>query len=268
MVKKGPLGVRGMRGVVLASLLLGLMLSGCTSEDPPVNEADDASSTSSASTTSGSRTSASTSGTGSTASKANQAPTANLTADVRNGTAPLNVTFTLVGGDADGGALTWTLAAANATGNATVLGNGTFTRSGSAYAPVNVTHAFTEAGNHSVVLTVRDATHNATATVAIAVDAGAPAASGEVVQTLECWVLQGLPAPVRLGGNGGNPGVGGCLTQVLAQDGLLVAMSFGAECFTDPPIAVGDAAEEGAQFNIYCDVSVSDTDVTMDFAAA
>jgi hypothetical protein len=131
----------------------------------------------------------------------------------------------------------------NATGNSTSgpAGNGT-------------------AGGNSTV--GGNATGNAT---------GNQTASMEVVQTLECWVLQGIPLAAggaRLGGNGGNPGLGGCLTPTLGQDSILVAVSYGAECFSDPASAIGDAFAEGDSFNIYCSEDVTDTDVSMDFAAA
>lgn len=99
----------------------------------------------------------------------NTAPTATLAADVLNGTAPLNVTFTLAGADADKDNLTWMLTAGNAT-----LGNGTTL-------PANVTHQFLEAGNVSVVLAVSDGSNTTLANVTIVVAAAVPAVTGPVI---------------------------------------------------------------------------------------
>ena len=160
-----------MRWLVALGLLVSLSVSGCAvSEDDP--EADETSTSGSATRTGSATRSASLTrtGTGSstnTSSVPDLPPTANLTATPVNGTAPLNVTFSLSGSDPDGGNITWTLTIdGNATANGTAL-------------PSNVTHSFTEAGNYTVVLTVRDASRNATANLTISVEGGAPA-SGPV----------------------------------------------------------------------------------------
>lgn len=135
-------------------------MSGCLEAD--VGGAGDEASTSSTSTTSSSAPS-STSATGTTTSAPAPAPlanaTANLTASVLNGTAPLNVTFTLDG--TAPGNLTWTLES-----NGTELANGTAL-------PANVTHVFNQTGNVTVVLTVSGASGNASANVTLAIAGGA-----------------------------------------------------------------------------------------------
>jgi hypothetical protein len=47
-----------------------------------------------------------------------------------------------------------------------------------------------------------------------------------------------------------------------------VAIGFPAACSTDPPAAIGDEFDADSTFNIYCNQSVVDTTVSMDFAAA
>lgn len=89
----------------------------------------------------------------------NTAPTANLTASIVNGTAPLNVTFTLGGADADGDNLTWTLVA-----------NGTELANGSAL-PATVDHLF-DAGSFYVLLTVSDGSAQTGANLTVAAVAG------------------------------------------------------------------------------------------------
>lgn len=157
-----------MRGVVAVALalLVSTVASGCFVEDkdPETQDTDTSSGTATRTSSSGPRsaTTTTTGGNGTAGGNAtNLAPTANLTASPGNGTAPLNVTFTIGGADPEGGNLTWTLTLDN-----TTIGNGTSV-------PANHTHAFTEAGNHTVVLTVSDGTHNATANVTVTVAAGA-----------------------------------------------------------------------------------------------
>lgn len=88
---------------------------------------------------------------------------ANLTATPLNGTAPLNVTFTLAGNATRGnttGNVTWTLAFGD--GNST---NGTSL-------PHNVTYSYAAGGNFSARLTVISGAMNATSNVTIAVAPG------------------------------------------------------------------------------------------------
>ncbi len=143
----------------VAVCLVLTSVSGCLEAD--AGGADD--DTSSSSTTSTSRAPGSTSATGTTTSAPAEASlanaTANLTASVLNGTAPLNVTFQLNG--TAPGDLSWTLLV-----NGTELANGTAL-------PANVTHVFNQTGNVTVVLTVSGASGNATANVTLAIAAGA-----------------------------------------------------------------------------------------------
>ncbi len=85
----------------------------------------------------------------------NTAPVALLEASAINGTAPLNVTLTLNGTDAEGTNLTWTLTVGNQTLNGTSLP-----------ATVNQTLG---AGNHTITLTVSDGNLTGNATMLIQV---------------------------------------------------------------------------------------------------
>jgi hypothetical protein len=157
-----------MRGVVAAALLLMMVLSGCVAEKKDA-DTDSTSGTASGSTSaSKSGTSTKTaSGTGSLAPAAgNHAPTVNITAAPINGTAPLNVTFALSGSDADNDTLHWVLMLPNET-----IANGTGL-------PGNHTHAFTDAGNYTVTVSVWDGKVNVTANVTVTVTAAAGAGTG------------------------------------------------------------------------------------------
>ncbi len=93
----------------------------------------------------------------------NAAPVASLVASAVNGTAPLNVTFTLDGSDADGDNLTWTFSI-----------NGTEIAAGMEL-PTEITHTF-EAGNWSVVFVATDGDLSASQDLVVRVVAGEPAA--------------------------------------------------------------------------------------------
>ncbi|HEX9817192.1 MAG TPA: hypothetical protein VGB18_09450, partial [Candidatus Thermoplasmatota archaeon] len=90
-----------IRATIVSSLVLFAALSGCLADEA---EPQSGTATEPAATTTGTNATTSTNATSAT----NTPPTANLTADVPNGTAPLNVTFTVNGTD-DGDALNWTL---------------------------------------------------------------------------------------------------------------------------------------------------------------
>lgn len=145
-------------------------LSGCLEADAG-GTGDDESTSNTASSTSSSRAPGATSATGTTTSASTSGSlanaTANLTASVLNGTAPLNVTFTLDG--TAPGNLTWTLES-----NGTELANGTAL-------PTNVTHGFNQTGNVTVVLTVSGASGNAMANVTLVILEGAALAPAEEV---------------------------------------------------------------------------------------
>ena len=89
----------------------------------------------------------------------NAAPTATLEASASNGTAPLNVTFTLGGSDPDGDNLTWSLTVGNDTWDGDVL-------------PATI-NATLEAGNHTATLTVSDGDLTGDTSVTIVVQAPA-----------------------------------------------------------------------------------------------
>lgn len=132
-----------------AILAVALLLAGCTSS--PDDNGDDGSDT----TTSGSKTgSATRTGTGTSSVTgsstggpgANEAPTANVTADLDNGTAPMHVNFTLTGSDPDGDALNWTF---DADGDGTPEANGTTL-------PAAFQHLFNASGEFRATLNVTD----------------------------------------------------------------------------------------------------------------
>lgn len=170
--------------VVLAGLMLAAAFSGCLGGS---DEGGDAGAVVGAGDA------------GVNATVANRLPVANLTADAVNGTAPLNVTFTLAFSDADQDDLTWTLTLGNTSlangtsgdaGNATsegstaTTGNATGNSTGNssaAGASRQVSHQFTEAGNYTVVLNLTDGTNSTSANITITVHPGgnATATAGE-----------------------------------------------------------------------------------------
>lgn len=120
---------------------------------------------------------------------ANTPPTANLTADVLNGSAPLSVNLTLDGSDADGDDLSWTLE----------LGDGNSTEGDTL--PATVAHNFTAAGNYTLWLNVTDGEATATANLTITVESGAIAYCHrpDAVPIGDYW-LDDRGDPVFLGG--------------------------------------------------------------------
>lgn len=168
-----------MRALLAAMLIVALAFAGCASNDPKDDDAtpDEGSTSASpgpASTSSGSA-SGTTSTTGTGTDAPNQPPTATLTANVTEGSAPLSVNFTVNGTDADGDSLRWSLA----------YGDGSLDASGSAV-PANEVHAFTVAGTYLVQLNLTDGNATARANVTITVTA---AATGEPVSIALATIL-------------------------------------------------------------------------------
>lgn len=93
------------------------------------------------------------------------APEASLSADVDEGAAPLNVTFTLDGSDPEDFPLNWTLD----------MGDENTTYTGDEL-PADVDHSFQEGGNYTVVLNVTNGAHASEANVTVQVAEPAPAA--------------------------------------------------------------------------------------------
>ncbi len=148
-----------LRALIVSSLVLVGALSGCLADEPKP-----ASTSESTSPSDGGNSTASPSATNATVAPAdNVPPTANLSSDVANGTAPLNVTFTVDGADKDGDALNWTL---DADGDGTADYNGTAL-------PSEVVHEYLEAGNYTAVLNVTDGEHFAESNVTLVVEGGA-----------------------------------------------------------------------------------------------
>ena len=146
--------------------------------------------------------------------------------------------------------------------NATATSSSTTTTSASSTTSSSSSSSTTGSATSNTTAPASNSTGNATTT-----------AAPVIVQTLSCDILVGLPVPVRvLGANapvvGPLPGIGGCLTAALAQDSIVVALNYPAGCFNDIESKVGDDAKKDTAYNIYCDQSVVDTTVSIDFAAA
>ena len=157
---------------ILALLTLTcLVFAGCASKGNGDGSVSSTSSSGPSSTTS--KTSNGSSSSSSSSSKApgnqtgnqtgnatNHAPLANLTAVPMNGTAPLNVTFSVSGSDPDGDTLTWALTFGDgAQLNGTTL-------------PSNASHTYANAGNLTARLTVSDS-RGLTATANVTLNIGA-----------------------------------------------------------------------------------------------
>lgn len=99
----------------------------------------------------------------STRADGNTPPTANLTAATLQGPAPLSVTFTINGTDADGDALTYNL----------TFSDGTASEVGDLTVIKETAHTFAAAGTYVVVLNVSDGTTFALDTKTITVDSAA-----------------------------------------------------------------------------------------------
>lgn len=153
-----------MRAFALLAVLV--LLAGCADSGGKGGD-DDSDSTSTSRTGTGTSTrtgtatsSGSTSATGT--SGPNSPPTANVTADADNGTAPFMVNFTLNGTDANGDALAWTF---DADGDGTPEANGTTL-------PATFQHTFNETGEFRAALNVTDGNASVTAFRLIVVSEG------------------------------------------------------------------------------------------------
>lgn len=140
-------------------------LAGCLAEDDGGATADDGADFAGQ----GNQTMDSGNETNETALPENAPPTASLTANVTNGSAPLPVRFDLSGDDSDGDNLTWTF---DADGDGEADANGTDL-------PSTFEHTFEEAGNYTAVLTVSDEEDSASSNVTITVEV--PVATGPVI---------------------------------------------------------------------------------------
>lgn len=142
-----------MRVLATAAILLFTALSGCLADDAEPAAASETPSP----TPSGNATATQAP---SNVSVPNTPPTANLSSDLPNGTAPLNVTFTVEGDDEDGDALNWTL---DADGDGTADYNGT-------ELPSTIVHEYVEAGNYTALLNVTDAEAFVTANLTLVIE--------------------------------------------------------------------------------------------------
>lgn len=145
-------------------LLLMTAIAGCIQDANPTEASETATPTT--------RTTASTNSTNATnttTAMPNEPPTANLTHDLENDTAAVNMTFnfTVEGDDADGDNLTWEL---DVDGDNETDYNGTDADFG------EVAHNYTENGTFNATLMVSDGQSNASSSVLINVTAGASGA--------------------------------------------------------------------------------------------
>lgn len=160
-----------MRAFALLAVLV--LLAGCADSGGKGGDDDSDSTSTSRTGTSGTRTATSSGSTSATGTDGpNTPPTANVTADVDNGTAPLVVNFTLNGTDADGDALNWTF---DADGDGTPEANGTTL-------PATVQHTYNETGEFRAVLNVTDGEDNATVVRLIVVAEGDGGGEGALVE--------------------------------------------------------------------------------------
>jgi PKD repeat protein len=152
--------------------LASVTLAGCSTTDPlryptPVSSSASHSASGSASASVSGSASASATGTstgpagnGTVGNATNHAPTANITVSPANGTAPLNVTLTLSGTDADNDTLTWKL----------LFGDGNVTNGTTL--PTSLVHRYAQGGNYTPTLTVTDGRSNTTASTKLPIAAG------------------------------------------------------------------------------------------------
>jgi hypothetical protein len=160
-----------MRAIVLSLTVLGAAFAGCISDPEP---ATDSPSDSPAATSEAAAAITTSSAPETSEPVVNHAPTANLSADVENGSVPLNVTFTIEAFDEDGDELTWTL---DADGDGAADYNGTA-------ADTSALHSFAAAGNFTAILNVTDGALFAESRINITVEA--PSAPPQLKE--DAWV--------------------------------------------------------------------------------
>jgi PKD repeat protein len=167
------------RGLAGLALVLAATFAGCLGDD------DGATTTSTSTSTSTTQTGTSattTSTTATTSAPANRAPSATLSASIEAGAAPLNVTFTLVGTDADGDALTWTFDAD---------GDNSPETEGDAL-PAEYVHSYEVAGAYNATLAVGDGQALTVVNVTITVSAAAEAPASQ--DATGSWLLGAVVA--------------------------------------------------------------------------
>lgn len=180
-------------GVVVALLLTGIALAGCSAGNEDSGDVPAGFPLTVASNT--------------TAPLPNQVPLAELLASAVNGTAPFNVTFNMTGSDPDADNLTWTL---DADGDEVMEANGTTL-------PANFTHTYSLNGTFNATFTVSDGTNATVSTVSIEVTAGeAVATASGPIQSYEADWLLGAPgcALVITASGSPNDGVTGAARDV------------------------------------------------------
>lgn len=147
-----------MRTLSLAILLLTTALAGCLGDETAGVQSDDGATD--GAPAGGNETTGAGNETTAAPAAENAPPTADLTANVTNGSAPLAVGFDMGGDDEDGDNLTWSF---DADGDGEADADGT-------ELPATFAFTYEEAGNYTAVLTVSDAEDSASANVTITVE--------------------------------------------------------------------------------------------------
>lgn len=252
-----------MRTWLTLALLVSAALAGCAGDEAPTLDStdDDGTDDQSQTATSTETTTPPPSDENETTDpepEANTPPTAKLTADAVNGTAPLNVTFTIEASDADGDDLTWEL----------FLDGIQITKGREPTA--TTTYNFTEAGNFTLRLVVEDDESSAEANVTVRV---ADAVPEPVLHTMECHVDAGVGNPAFSFSDGN--GIGGCNLGTLPSPGDFVSGEIPDGCGVSYD-ADGDGLSDGDigdtsphptnhNFSAFCDLGVLDVDVAVTF---
>lgn len=257
-----------MRILALLSIIL-VALSGCTdtepeTEEPEVLTTEDATESappSEAATDVDDKTE--TTPTNATANEtvpANQPPQANLTADLLEGQAPVEVVFTVQVADDDGDALQWSL---DADGDGIEDANGTDL--------ADVTFVYDVAGTYLATLNVTDGLDNATATVEIVVTEKPP-----VVHQFSCTVVLGYGLPEASVTISGLPvNLGGCSLGTVSGNWVVVESTPGASCdiqadldgdgFSDEGVVPGNVYANGHTITAFCYFGAVDATNTVVF---
>jgi PKD repeat protein len=158
--------MQNLRVVLVAAITVLVALAGCSSSENSTPDSTATPTTTTSATKVPATTTATTTTTGGS-SGGNKAPTATLTSDVKQGEAPLAVTFTFDADDADGDKLTWTFDA-DADGEADEQGN-------EGDLPREVVFSYETPGTFDAVFSVDDGSGPVTKKLVIEVrEAGAP----------------------------------------------------------------------------------------------
>lgn len=227
-----------MRGALVALLVLGLLLSGCTekAKDDVVAALDEVEFAPAPTNTT------------TAPQPVNAAP---IIANFTSNATGLNVTFAFAATDADADNLTYTLVFGGNLTNATgALANGT----------ANVTQVFPAVGAYNVTLLVSDgvAIVNQTLNVTLL------EAFGSIEQELSCTAMLGAAG---VSGGFGPIQMGGCNLGATSGDGTLLEIDVSSACNlefdangdsqSDGDAVIGTAYESGTTFTAFCDPTMT-----------